>query len=189
MFSRRMRRAFEGWRPALLAATLAALLLGAALWGARTTTPGAPSTALRATAEAQASVEHWSARVAADPADFVAREQLAGALLRRFAQSGDIELLRPALGAAEAAVDLAPAAGSGAYATLVVKRLFAEPVRSRRRDRESAPRRKKRPARASEVRRPASRREEPPPAEQPERRPARRRESVLRRLLRQEPET
>ncbi len=106
---------------AVVAAALSALLLGVAFL-----TPGVTSTptseaqaaADRSVAEARGTVRYWAERVEVDGRDFVAQEQLAVSLLRRFSQHGDPSHLTRAHEAAASAVELAPVPSSSAHIVL-----------------------------------------------------------------------
>jgi tetratricopeptide (TPR) repeat protein len=102
----------------LIAAALAVLLLGVALWPTPSPSRSGEAAAAQSIAEARGTVRHWSARIQADPRDFVAHERLAAALLRRFSQHGDPAHLTRAHEAAAAAVSLSATPSSNGLVVL-----------------------------------------------------------------------
>jgi tetratricopeptide (TPR) repeat protein len=99
---------------ALLALALALLLAGDG--GGRSDSPAAaPADPFAATNE---EIAFWEARVAADPADFVAYNRLASAYIQRGRETGDVADYSRAKAAVDASLSSLPGDNAGAYALL-----------------------------------------------------------------------
>jgi len=103
-----------GMGAALLTLALALLLAGDG--GGRSTRPAAvPADPYAATNE---EIAFWEARVAGDPADFVASNRLASAYIQRGRETGDVSDYSRAQAAVDASLSALPGDNAGAYALL-----------------------------------------------------------------------